>query len=253
MATPITIRRRIDQHQHPFRRALGGAWPGFAILRANINRGCGGDVSPAENGVEFRRVILGEKYIVMHQRKAGSRRLHAPGDGGQGTRGARRILGSVAWCLPQKPLRQGGHITIEDHGICGNFLSTRQAHTAGAALAGQNLSNLGPKAEFSTLGFRQALNCIRHAPHAAFHEPHAILFHMRHQHQRGRRQPGGATAIGCVASKQLAQAWVAKMLTQGIPERLHRCGADQRSDIRDAHALDQIKRGGAFGGNEGTA
>ena len=178
----------------------------------------------------------------MHQRKAGSRRLHAPGDGGQGTRGARRILGSVAWRLPQKPLRQGGHITIEDHGICGNFLAIRQAHTAGAALARQNLSNLRTKAEFSTLGFRQVLDRIRYAPHAALHEPHAILFHMRHQHQRGRRQPGGTAAIGRIASKQLAQAWVAEMLTQCIPERLHRRGADQRGDIRDAHAFDQIKR-----------
>ena len=199
MAALITIRRRIDQNEHAFRRALGGARPGFAILRANIHCRCGGDVSPAKNSVEFRRVILGEKNIVMHQRKTRSRRLHAPGDGGKRTRGARRILGCAAWRLPQKALCQGGHIAVEDHGISGNFFAIRQAHTAGAALAGQNFSDLGPKAEFSTLGFRQVLDRIRHAPHATLHEPHTILFHMRHQHQRGRRQPGGAAAIGCVA------------------------------------------------------
>ena len=43
------------------------------------------------------------------------------------------------------------------------------------------------------------------------------------------------------------------MLAQGIPERLHRCGTNQRSDIGNANALHQIKRGGAFGSNEGTA
>ena len=43
------------------------------------------------------------------------------------------------------------------------------------------------------------------------------------------------------------------MLAQGVPQRLHRRGANQRCDIGNAHALDQIKRGRTFSSNEGTA
>ena len=201
MAAPITIGWRIDQHEHPFRRALRGARPCFSILRANINCRCRSDVAPAEDSVEFRRVILSEKYIVMHQGKARGRRLHTPGDGRKGTRGAWRIFCCTARRLPQKALRQRCHIAVEDHSICGNFLALCQPHTRNAALARHNLRNFRTKAEVSTLGFSQALDSIRHAPHAALHKPHTILFHMRDKHQRGRRQPGRTPAIGRVTPK----------------------------------------------------
>ena len=118
----------------------------------------------------------------MRQIEAGCGRIDAPGDGGEaalgwfGSRGAQ--------------VGQGRGIAIEQHGIGHDALAIGQFHPAGAAARDDDAGDIGAAAQCGALPFGEAAQGIGHRPHAALHQPDAILLDMGHQHQRGRCEPG---------------------------------------------------------------
>ena len=247
----VAIGRRVDQQQQTF----GGAVRDLAhaaILRADIDGRRRGDFAAAEDRVEFLGVVLGEEDVVVGQRETRCRDIRAPGDGRKRACGIGRVRCGVAWRIAHQAARKGRYIAVEDHRIGLDPLTVRQTHAHGAAIPHQDLLHLRAAAEHRALSLGQGLQRLRHADHAAAHQPHPVLFHMRDQHQRRGGEEGRTAAIGRVAAEQLAQPGVAEILAERPPHRPPRRRPPQRIQPPPAHAVHEVERGWAFAGDEGA-
>lgn len=126
---------------------------------------------------------------------------------------------------PEQAGAESRWVSVADHRSRFDPFAGFQSHAGGPVFRHGDFGDAGiivkARAIFSGDGFQ----CMGEGGHPAPDIPYALRLDMRNQHQRGRCLKGGGAAIGRVATEQLLQARIVKMLTEHLPETF--IGADR--------------------------
>lgn len=159
--------------------------------------------------------------------------------------------GSRGRCLlPSSPPASAA--ARQDDRVGGQFFAVGETHAAGPSIASQDLADRGVEAKARAPRARNADQGLGNAVHACAHQPDAVLLDMRDQHQRGRRLEGRRTAVGGIATEQLAQASIGEVVAERLPQRDERRNAQQVRQAAQPRASGQRKGPGARGARDGS-
>lgn len=202
----------------------------IAVLGAEINRRVRWRLPARKDGFEFTLVIIGEEHGVVREWHA--LRLCQPAGNQGGQRplpfplvGARRDT--------QQP-RKSSDIAVVDDLTCRDLSpgAGEDSRDTPPRRIDHDLRDRISVAELDPEGTGEVRKSHRKRPDAALNGPDTLLLDMRDQHQRGRRKIGGRTAIGRIASKELAESHIRKVVPEGGPERAK--GLDREEIARSA-------------------
>lgn len=250
----LASRRRVDERKKPFvaaRRGIVGA-----ILRADIDCRRYRQAATGEDIVEFGAVIVGEKNIVMNERRAFGVRPHRQRQRRQRGLGARRGAGGANGVLrltPEQTVAQRRDVAVHDDGVGLDCLAVGEPDAVRATGLHQDFLRVATVKKSRPARLRQTGEGAGEAVHAARQSPDAIHLDMRDEHERRRRGEGRGAAIGRIAPKKLTQARIAKILAEFVPHRCERRYAQQLRQAGDAGVTHQIDRTGPLGQNERLA
>ncbi len=127
---------------------------------------------------------------------------------------------------PNNPSAKAAASAFNDRAGFDSLAGREDDARSGAALHDDS-RHLLAEAEDDPERLGQMFHCLGQPLHPAFDHPNALLLDMGDQHQCRRCAEGRGPIVGCVASEELTQAWVMKVLGQGAPHGLERSYAEQ--------------------------
>lgn len=215
----IAVGRRIHQYKEAFQAV--GTWRVIsrAVLGANIDCGVAREGSRPEDRSKLVTAGAAEEHGVPDERALGSLRIERPDHCGKRTFATRDFTGR--WCCSpaQKTGSKRSWIPIEKDSIRVQSLAIGQDNARRVSVTNFDLCDTAVEAEARAAGASQGVQDLRDAVHAAPNRPYARGFGVPDQQQCCGRQEGRTADIGGIAPEKLLQAHIAKLTSEGTPER----------------------------------